>query len=202
MQSAVLSYPPTATCSDADDYHGEILADPYRWLENTTAAETTAWIAAQNALARTVLAGAGDAERGALTQLVTNLADYPKYGVPFERGGRWFQFRNSGLQDQPVLYVMDSSADAGQPLLDPNVLSADGTVAVSGAEVSDDGRLLAYSTSTGGSDWQTWRVRDVATGKDTHHLVEGSQVSGAAWRKDGSRFYYRPPHPPRAGREY
>ncbi len=198
----MLSYPPTATGSGADDYHGEIIADPYRWLENTTAPETTAWIAAQNALTRTVLAGAGDAERAALTQLVTKLADYPKYGVPFERGGRWFQFRNSGLQDQPVLYVMDSPADAGQPLLDPNVLSADGTVAVSGAEVSDDGRLLAYSTSTGGSDWQTWRVRDVATGKDTDDLVEWSKFSGAAWRKDGSGFYYGAPERPETGREY
>src|SRR5260221_12686859 len=189
MQSAVLSYPPTATGSGADDYHGEIIADPYRWLENTTAPESTAWIAAQNALTRTVLAGAGDAERAALTQLVTNLADYPKYGVPFERGGRWFQFRNSGLQDQPVLYVLDSPGDAGQPLLDPNTLSPDGTVAVSAAEVSEDGRLLAYSTGEGGSDWQTWRVRDVATRQATHRLVEWAKVSEAAWRKDGSGLY-------------
>jgi prolyl oligopeptidase len=198
----VLSYPPTATGSDADDYHGEIVADPYRWLENTSSPETTAWIAAQNTLTRTVLSGAGEAERSALTELVTNLADYPRYGVPFERGGRWFQFRNSGLQDQPVLYVLDSPGDSGRPLLDPNALSADGTVAVSGAEVSDDGRLLAYSTSAAGSDWQTWRVRDVATGKDTDDLVEWSKFSGAAWRKDGSGFYYCAPDRPEEGREY
>jgi prolyl oligopeptidase len=198
----VLNYPPTAMGSDADDYHGEIVADPYRWLENTSSPETTAWIAAQNILTRTVLSGAGETERSGLTELVTNLADYPRYGVPFERGGRWFQFRNSGLQDQPVLYVLDSPGDSGQPLLDPNTLSADGTVAVSGAEVSDDGRLLAYSTSAGGSDWQTWRVRDVATGKDTDDVVEWSKFSGAAWRKDGSGFYYCTPDRPEEGREY
>jgi len=198
----VLSYPPTATGSDAGDYHGEIVADPYRWLENTTSPETTAWIVAQNALTRTALAGAGEAERAALTELVTNLADYPRYGVPFERGGRWFQFRNSGLQDQPVLYVLDSPEGSGQPLLDPNGLSADGTVAVSGAEVSDDGRLLAYATSAGGSDWQTWRVRDVATGKDTDDVIEWSKFSGAAWRKDATGFYYCALDRPEAGREY
>jgi len=198
----VLSYPPTPTGSDADDYHGEIVADPYRWLEDTTSLETTAWIAAQNALTRTMLAGAGRGERAALTELVTSLADYPRYGVPFERGGRWFQFRNSGLQDQPVLYVLDSPGDSGRALLDPNALSADGTVAVSGAEVSDDGRLLAYSTSAGGSDWQTWRVREVTTGKDTDDVVEWSKFSGAAWRKDGSGFYYGAPDRPEAGREY
>ena len=153
----MLSYPPTPTGSDADDYHGEIVADPYRWLEDTTSLETTAWIAAQNALTRTMLAGAGRGERAALTELVTSLADYPRYGVPFERGGRWFQFRNSGLQNQPVLYLMAAPDEEGRVLLDPNALSADGTVAVSGASVSDDGSLLAYSTSSGGSDWQTWR---------------------------------------------
>ena len=198
----MLSYPPTARGSDTDDYHGEIVADPYRWLENTTSRETTAWISSQNALTRTVLAGVGQAERAALTELVTNLSDYPRYGVPFERGGRWFQFRNSGLQDQPVLYVMDSPGDTGQALLDPNALSPDGTVAVSGAEVSDDGRLLAYSTSAGGSDWQTWRVRDAATGEDTDDVVEWSKFSDAAWRKDGGGFYYGAPDRPEAGREY
>ena len=91
---------------------------------------------------------------------------------------------------------------AGRVLLDPNELSEDGTVAVSGASVSDDGRLLAYSTSSGGSDWQTWRVRDVATGTDTGDLIEWSKFSGAAWRKDASGFYYGAPERPAAGSEY
>src|SRR5215813_7592358 len=185
---------------DGDDYYGEFVADPYRWLEETGSPETMAWISAQNELTAGVLAGRADL--AGLTGLLTTLADYPRYGVPFERGGRWFQFRNSGLQNQPVLYVLDSPEGSGQPLLDPNGLSADGTVAVSGAEVSDDGRLLAYATSAGGSDWQTWRVRDVATGKDTDDVIEWSKFSGAAWRKDTTGFYYCALDRPEAGREY
>jgi len=196
----VLSYPPTAMGHDGDDYHGEFVADPYRWLEDTGSAETAAWIAAQNELTAGVLAGRAD--RAALTALLTRLADYPRFGVPFERGGRWFQFRNPGLVNQPVLHVMDAPDDEGRPLLDPNVLSADGTAAVSGASVSDDGSLLAYSISSGGSDWQTWRVRDVATGEDTGDLVEWSKFSDAAWRKDASGFYYGAPERPEPGAEY
>src|SRR5215475_11329980 len=127
---------------DSDDYHGETVADPYRWLENTNAPETAAWIAAENELTQSVLAGVGEAERAAFTELLTKLADYPRYGVPFERGGHWFQFRNSGLQDQPVLYVMDTPDGDGRLLLDPNDLSADGTVAVSGVSVTSDGMWL------------------------------------------------------------
>ena len=196
----MLSYPPTAMGHDGDDYYGEFVADPYRWLEETGSPETRAWIAAQNELTAGVLAGRADL--AGLTGLLTTLADYPRYGVPFERGGRWFQFRNSGLQNQPVLYVMAAPDDEGRVLLDPNALSPDGTVAVSGAAVSDDGSLLAYSTSSGGSDWQTWRVREVATGEDTDDLVEWSKFSDAAWRKDGSGFYYGSPDRPEQGSEY
>src|SRR5499427_10944636 len=100
---------------DGDDYHGEFVADPYRWLENTGSAETAAWIATQNELTASVLAGRAD--QPALTALLTRLADYPRYGVPFERGGRWFQFRNAGLQNQPVLYLMAAPDDDGRVLL-------------------------------------------------------------------------------------
>jgi prolyl oligopeptidase len=195
----VLSYPPTAAGDAADNYHGEIVADPYRWLEDTAAAETAGWISAQNELTQDWLARSAD--RAELTGLLTGLADYPRYGVPFERGGRWFAFRNSGLQDQPVLYVLDAPDDDGRALLDPNELSGDGTVAVSGARVTDDGSLLAYSTSSGGSDWQTWRIRDVRTGADLPDVVEWSKFSTAAWRKDGAGFYYGAPDRPASGTE-
>jgi len=198
----VLSYPPTAMGPETDDYHGETVADPYRWLENTNALETAAWIAAQNELTQSVLAGAGEAERAAFTELLTKLADYPRYGVPFERGGHWFQFRNSGLQDQPVLYVMDTPDGDGRLLLDPNDLSADGTVAVSGVSVTSDGTWLAYATSASGSDWQTWRVRDIATGEDLDDVVDWAKSDSVAWRKDKSGFYYMAPEAPEAGSEY
>src|SRR5215469_11134585 len=128
MIRVVLSYPPTATGPVVDEYHGERVADPYRWLEDTGAPEPAAWIAAQNELTRTWLRQSADGPD--LAKLLTTLADYPRYGVPFERGGRWFQFRNPGLADQPVLHLMNAPDEIGRPLLDPNELSEDGTVAV------------------------------------------------------------------------
>jgi len=196
----VLRYPLTPMGQDADDFHGELIADPYRWLERTSDPATASWIAAQNDLTETLLAQCADL--AAIRQRLTELSDYPRYGVPFERGGRWFQFRNSGLQDQPVLYVMESPDGPGRPLLDPNGLAADGTLAIEAVEVTSDGSLLAYSTKSAGSDWQTWRVRDVATGADLDDTIEWSKFSGAAWRIDGSGFYYAAPDPPAPGSEY
>ena len=196
----MLNYPLTAQGADADDDHGERVADPYRWLETPGAEETAAWIAAQNELTQGWLAQSGDRE--ALRELLTELSDYPRRGVPFERGGRWFQFRNPGLANQPVLHVMDAPRAEGRVLLDPNLLSPDGTVAVSGAEVSEDGALLAYATSSGGSDWQTWRVRFVETGVDLPDLIEWAKFTGAAWRADGSGFYYGAPDRPDEGSEH
>ncbi len=193
-------YPPAAQGSDADVYHGETVADPYRWLETTTAPETTAWIAAQNELTSGFLDRCAD--RATIREQLTQLADYRRLGVPFQRGGQWFQFRNSGLQDQPVLYTMDAPGGTGRVLLDPNALAADGTVAVTGAQPSEDGRLLAYSTSAAGSDWQTYRIRAIATGTDLPDLVEWARFSTAAWRKDGSGFYYMATERPPAGTEY
>jgi prolyl oligopeptidase len=196
----LLSYPPTSMGPDADDYHGETVADPYRWLENTSSPETAAWIAAQNELTQSWLGQYG--ERELIRERLASLADYPRYGVPFERGGRWFQFRNSGLQDQVVLYLADAPGDAGRVLLDPNSLAADGTVAVSGEALTRDGSLLAYATSGSGSDWQTWRIRDTSTGKDLDDIVEWAKSDNAAWRSDRSGFYYMAPEPPEPGTEY
>lgn len=189
------SYPSTAMDPDTDNYHGEFVRDPYRWLENTSAPRTRAWIAAQNELTQSILAQSAD--RPELADALTKLVDYPRYGVPFARGERWFQFRNPGLANQSVLYALESAADNdGRPLLDPNAMSADGTVAVTGVQLSDDGRLLAYATSGAGSDWQTWRVRDVATGADLDDVIEWTKFTMTAWRKDGSGFYYGAPDRP------
>ena len=196
----MLSYPPSAQGSDADDYHGEIIADPYRWLEYTSSPETSAWIAAQNALTENWLAQASD--RDTIRERLVKLADYPKYGVQFERGGRWFQFRNSGLQDQAVLYVVGGPDDAGTVLFDPNTLSADGTIAVTGVAVTSDGSLLAYGTSAAGSDWQTWRVRNTRTCADLRDVVDWAKSDNVAWREDRSGFYYMAPEPPAPGTEY
>ena len=193
-------YPPARQGTDADDYHGERIADPYRWLEVTEDPDVAGWIKAQNELTESFLAGVDDRE--AIRARLTELWNYPKAGVPFERGGRWFQSRNSGLQAQPVLYVMESPDAEGRPLLDPNGLSPDGTVAVSEISVSGDGTLLAYATSAMGSDWLTWHVRDVTTGADAGDVIEWSKFCEAAWREDGSGFYYGAVEPATPGAEY
>jgi prolyl oligopeptidase len=186
--------------SVVDDYHGEHVPDPYRWLETTSDQETASWITAQNEVTEGFLAAVQDRE--AIRAQVTAMWDYPKLTVPFERGGRWFQFRNPGLDAQPVLCLLDQPGGLARPLLDPNTLSADGTTAVSAANVSDDGSLLAYATSGGGSDWMTWHVRDVATGRDLDDVIEWSKFCQAAWIADGTGFYYCSMAPTAAGAEY
>jgi prolyl oligopeptidase len=196
----VRSYPAARKGSDADSYHGERVADPYRWLETTTDPETVGWVKAQNELTESFLRAVPDRE--AIRARVTELSDYPKLEVPFERGGRWFQFRNPGLAAQPVLYLMDDPGADGRPLLDPNALSADGTTAVSSADISEDGKLLAYATSDGGSDWLTWHVRDVETGADLADVIERSKFCKAAWLADGSGFFYSSMRATTPGAEY
>lgn len=194
------TYPPARRGDVVDDHFGESVPDPYRWLEETDDPETRAWIAAENELTETFLAAVPTRE--AIRGRLTELWNYPKAGVPFERGGRWFQFRDSGLQNQPVLHVMDAPGAAGRILLDPNTLSEDGTTAVPAIAVTEDGDLLTYATSDAGSDWMTWRVREVASGDDRGDLVEWSKFSIASWRADASGFYYSAMDRPGEGAEY
>jgi prolyl oligopeptidase len=194
------TYPPARASDQVDDHFGELVPDPYRWLEDTYSSETGAWVKAENELTESWLASVPSREE--IRTRLTELSDYPRFGVPFPRGPRWFQMRNSGLQDQPVLYVMDRPDDTGHVLLDPNTLSADGTVAVTGLEVTEDGSKLAYATSSAGSDWKTWRVRDVGTGADLDDTVEWSKFASAAWTKDNSGFFYSALEPPREGAEF
>jgi prolyl oligopeptidase len=193
------AYPTTRQDITADVLHGAVVPDPYRWLEDTKADDTAAWIAAQNALTESVLAQlpARDEVRARLTQVW----DFPRRGVPYERGGRWFQQRNTGLQPQSLLYVMQTPYDEGRVLLDPNTFAPDGTVALVGSEVSPDGRLLAYATSKAGSDWMTWRVRDIDTGDDRTDVLEWSKFSGAAWTPDSAALLYAVYDAPTPGQE-
>lgn len=191
---------PTRTGDDIDNFHGELVADPYRWLEDTYSAGTLAWVRAQNARTEEFLHKLP--QRRAILDQLSRLWDYPRADCPFERGGQWFQWRNSGLQDQAVLYVSPAPGGPGHPVLDPNTMSEDGTVSVTASSVSEDGALVAYATSEAGSDWLTWRVRDVAARQDRPDLVEWAKFSGAAWRKDGSGFYYSTVDKPDPGAEY
>ena len=183
-----LVYPPSPQGTQVDHYHGTAIADPYRWLENPDTPETQAWIAAQNQVTQQFLAQSPDRDR--LRQRLTQLWDYEKYSVPFKKGDRYFFFKNDGLQNQSVLYTLKDLTDTPTVLLDPNTLSADGTVALSGLDLSEDGRYMAYGLSTAGSDWQEWLVRDVATAQDRPDRLQWIKFSGASWTKDGKGFFY------------
>ncbi len=155
-----LTYPETRQTDQTDDYHGTTIADPYRWLEDDNSDETKAWVKAQNAVTFDYLKGIPG--RAAIEKRLTVLWNFERYGLPRRRGERTFYTRNDGLQDQSVLYVDDVLDGEPRVLLDPNKLSKDGTVALASWSVSDDGKLMAYALSAGGSDWHTWHVMDVA----------------------------------------
>ena len=189
-----LTYPAAPTADQVDDFHGERIADPYRPLEDTDAPETRTWIEAQNALTARVLDEAS--ARPEIRRRLAELWDHPRAGAPWRRGDRWFQLRNTGLQDQDVLSTATAPEDDGEILLDPNTLSEEGTTALTAVEVSDSGELVAYAVSDAGSDWRTWRVRRTATGEDLPDMIRWSKFSSSAWTADDAGFFYcRYPQP-------
>jgi prolyl oligopeptidase len=188
-------YPTPPTADRLDDYHGESIADPYRPLEDTDAPETRAWIEAENAVTAAVLDRA--TSRPAIRKRLAEVWDHPRAGAPWRRGDRWFQMRNSGLQDQDVLWVADAPDAEGRVLIDPNVLGEGGTTSLGAVVVSEDGELVAYALTEAGSDWRTWRVRRTGTGEDLPERISWSKFTSAAWTDDGAGFFYgRYPEPP------
>jgi prolyl oligopeptidase len=183
-----LAYPQARRSDQVDDYHGTKVADPYRWLEDTDSAETHTWVEAENKLTFGYLDQIP--YRQAIHGRLTKLWNYERFTVPEQEGGRYFFQHNNGLQNQNVLLVAESLNAEPRVLLDPNTLSTDGTVALAGAAVSDDGKLMAYALATSGSDWNEWHVRDVDTGKDLPDHLKWVKFSGASWTKDNQGFYY------------
>jgi prolyl oligopeptidase len=189
-----LTYPPTRKADHVDEYHGVKVHDPYRWLEDADAPETADWVKAQNQVTFSYLRSLP--RRESLQKRLTELWNHPRFGVPFKEGRLYFYSKNDGLQNQSVLYVQPALDAAPRVLLDPNALSPDGTVALSGTAVSRDGKLLAYGLARAGSDWQEFRVRDVASGRDRDDLIRWAKFAGASWTKDGKGFFYsRYPEP-------
>jgi prolyl oligopeptidase len=182
------TYPPAPRSDTVDDYHGTRVADPYRPLEDPDAPQTRAWVEAENRVTAAFLEAIP--ARPAIKKRLTELWDYEKFGVPFQEGGRYFYSRNSGLQNQSVLYTAEAIDGEPRALLDPNTLSPDGTVALTGLAVSHDGALVAYGLAAAGSDWQEWRVREVDTGRDRPDHLRWIKFSSASWTKDGTGFYY------------
>ena len=186
--SKAFVYPLSRKVDQIDDYHDTKVTDPYRWLEELDSEETKAWVEAQNKLTFAYLSEISAREK--IKQRLTRLWDYKKFSIPFQRGNRYFYFKNDGLQNQSVLYTLKSLEAEPQVLLDPNIFSEDGTVALSGLAISENGKLITYGLSTAGSDWQEWKVRDVETGTDLCDHLQWVKFSGTAWTHDHQGFFY------------
>lgn len=205
----MLNYPPSyPDPTVVDIYHRQPVPDPYRWLEDLDSEQTRAWIEAQNHLTFNYLQQIPARQR--IRERLTQLWNYEKYSQPFKEGGRYFYFKNDGLQNQSVLYTQESLEGQAQVLLDPNTFSEDGTVALAGIAISrardsgaeHAGRYLAYGLSRSGSDWQEWKVRDIETGEDLPDHLRWVKFSGASWTLDGQGFFYSRYDEPAPGSEY
>ena len=185
---STLKYPVAPKGNQVDDYHGVKIADPYRGLENADAPGTEKFVQQENELTFGYLAKLPGRE--AVKKQLTSLWNYEKFTGFHKAGNRYFYFHNSGLENQSVLYVMDSLNGAPRMLLDPNTYRKDGTAALDGESISWNGKLFAYAVAQAGSDWAEWRVRDVATGKDSSDLIQWTKGSSVSWAQDDRGFYY------------
>ena len=193
-----IQYPKTTKDGTIDDYFGEKVADPYRWLENDTSLQTAAWVEAENKVTNAYLQKIPF--RGSLLKRMTELSNYGRVSAPRKRHGKWYFYKNDGLQNQYVLYVMDELGGEPRVFLDPNKLSDDGTVALKGVYFSNNGKWAAYGISRSGSDWEEYFVIDLKTGQLTSDHIEWAKFSGAAWLGDG--FYYSSYDRPEEGKEF
>lgn len=181
-----INYPETRKTDTIDVYFGTQVADPYRWLEDDNSEETAAWVKAQNDVTNAYLAKIPF--RDQVRERLTSMWNYPRYGVPFKKGGKYFFFKNDGIQNQSVLYIQDSLQAEPRVFLDPNKLSEDGTTALGTYSVSKDGKYFAYAISKAGSDWNEIYVMETETGKQLADKLEWVKFSGISWRENG--FYY------------
>jgi prolyl oligopeptidase len=197
-----VEYPATRRGEVVDDYHGTKVADPYRWLEDDVrqSAEVAAWVEAQNKITFAHLEAIPQRER--IQNRLTELWNYEKFSTPSKVGRRYFFFKNDGLQNQDVLYVQPSLEAEPRMLLDPNAWSKDGTVALAGLSVSDDARWLAYGVAQAGSDWKTWRVLDIDSGKELADELKWVKFSGASWTNDNRGFFYSRYDEPKEGDQF
>ena len=196
-QRTSLPYPNTRVSDQVDAYHGVSVADPYRWLEDTDAAETRAWIEAQNSLTFGFLGQIPG--RAGIRERLERVWNYPKYSAPVKVKNAYFTLENSGLLNQSVLYVREKLDGVPRALLDVNASAGDGTIALSTFEPSPSGRYVAYGISRGGSDWQEFRVRDVRTGQDLPDALNWIKFSDIAWTHDNRGFFYSRYDEPAAG---
>ncbi|CAN1127519.1 Prolyl endopeptidase [Linum perenne] len=174
--------------SVVDDYHGVMVSDPYRWLEDPDSEETKAFVEEQVKLTDSVLKTCEVREK--LKDEITKLFDHPRYDAPFKRGDNYFYFHNTGLQAQSVLYVQDGLEGEAEVLLDPNALSDDGTVALTKLAVSEDGKYMAYGLSSSGSDWVTIKLMQIEDKRVEADTISWAKFTSISWTHDSKGFFY------------
>ena len=189
-QEGSLQYPDTRRVDHVDIYHGVEVADPYRWLEKDVreAEDVAAWVAEQNKVTFAHLESIP--EREALRKRLTELWNFERFTYYAKAGGRYYFSKNDGLQNQYVLYRMDSLEDEPRVLIDPNAWSKDGTVALTGSVFSDDGQYVAYGRAESGSDWQTILVMEIESGEVLEDEIKWVKFSTPSWTEDGEGFFY------------
>ena len=187
-QTAKPVYPPARKDSTVDIYHGIKVPDPYRWLEDADAQETQEWVAQQNKLTSNFLSTATPREN--IKARLTHLWNYPRYSAPDKEGGRYFFWKNDGLQNQSVLYMQKTLEGKPLVVINPNLLSEDGTVALTTTALSEDGTLLAYALSTSGSDWQEIKIRHIDSATDYNETIKWCKFASIAWKHNNEGFFY------------
>lgn len=193
-----VTYTPTRKDTTVrDNYFGSLIPDPYRWLEDDQSAETKDWVTKQNIVTNGYLSQIP--YRDKLKKRVEQIYNFEKYGTPFKKAGKYYYFKNDGLQNQHVLYVQDNLNAPSQLVLDPNSFSSDGTASLGEMAISKDGHYLAYTVSKGGSDWRTIYVKDLQSGQMLPDELQWAKFTGLAWQGDG--FYYTRYPEPQKGQE-
>lgn len=185
-QQAGITYPQTHKTDVTDNYHGTTIADPYRWLEDDNSPETKAWVKEQNAVTRAYLDKLP--YHDAIKKRLEELWNYPKIGAPFQKGAYYYFFKNDGLQNQSVLYRQKTLTGTPEVFIDPNKLSANGTVALGSIAFSKDAKYMAYQIAKAGSDWQQAFVVDVESKQLLKDSIDWIKFSGISWKGNG--FYY------------
>ncbi len=197
QKSEYIKYPETKMVDTINEYFGVKVSDPYRWLEDDNSKETAEWVEAENKVTFSYLDQIPFRDR--VKERLEKIWDYPKYGTPFKRGENYFYFKNDGLQNQSVLYIQKGLDGEPEVFLDPNKLSEDGTVALSGMSVSENGEYFAYSVSRSGSDWKEVFFMDVKSKEKLEDHLEWMKFSGLSWKDDG--IYYSSYDAPEEGEE-
>ena len=197
-----IEYPKTRRVDHVDTYHGVKVHDPYRWLEEDvrSSQEVRDWVTAENKVTFGYLESIPQRER--IRRRLTELWNYAKYSTPVKEGGRYYYSKNDGLQNQAVVCVLDRLDAVPRVLIDPNRWSKDGTIALGHLAASDDGKYLAYSRSEAGSDWSTWHVMEVASGKTLADELKWTKFTSPSWTKDGLGFFYCRYEEPKKGAEF